>query len=308
LLACFPAGWVLVVLTVWAGAEKAAPAAIDHEYLLARDRVRATAAADDRPLAVVAGSSRITWAFHPSLVEGDAFAWSNAAHFGAGPVFQRILVRRLLRDGVRPDVLVLEVLPTFYVCEEAKLLARHLTAEELLLARRYWPGVGLEYRFVEQRLLRVQSLSPEFDPRPTPRMVPGGYASLPESIPADERARRTAAMKRQHGWAAADLRPLPGAVLALRDTLREATAAGARVVLLLSPEGETFRGWYDPGRLAEFDQSLRDMATEFAVPIIDARAWLHDGDFSDSHHVIRAGSLKFTTRLPGEVRQALGHP
>lgn len=296
------------MVAVWTTADAAAPAVLDTEYADRLAEVRwAAAHPDGRPLAVVVGSSRMTWAFQPTLLHDDPLVWASASHFGAGPVFDRVLLHRLLRDGVRPSVVIVEVMPTFFLREEAKLVARHLTTEELLLARRYWGGADLEYRFVEHRAVSVRRLGRAFDSPSRDFAQPPreGHLSLLESVTPEERARRTAAMQRQHGAAAAELRIPPGAGLALRDTLREAADHGIRVVLLRSPEGQTFRSWYNPNRLAEFDRFVRDTAAEFGVPIIDAREWLDDDDFSDSHHTLRGGAAKFTPRLSREVRQIL---
>ena len=102
-----------------------------------------------------------------------------------------------------------------------------------------------------------------------------------------------------------DMTVRPAADRAFRDTLRHAADAGVRVVLLRSPEGPTLRGWYDPAGLARFDEYVAGVAASFGVPVVDARLWLEEADFCDSHHVLKRGADKFTARLARELPAAL---
>ena len=79
-------------------------------------------------------------------------------------------------------------------------------------------------------------------------------------------------------------------------------------MLLRSPEGPTFRSWYDPETLARFDSYIAEVAAEFCAPVIDARLWLEEEDFYDSHHVLKRGADKFTARLARELPAVLAAP
>jgi hypothetical protein len=41
------------------------------------------------------------------------------------------------------------------------------------------------------------------------------------------------------------------------------------------------------------------------VPVVDARTWLDDDDFTDSHHPLQRGAEKFTRRLGRELLEPL---
>ncbi|MFO0822988.1 MAG: hypothetical protein U0792_07695 [Gemmataceae bacterium] len=68
-----------------------------------------------------------------------------------------------------------------------------------------------------------------------------------------------------------------------------------------TPEGPTFRGWYDPAGVARFDAYLNGVAREYELPILDARDWLEENDFHDAHHPLRRGADKFTLRFAREI-------
>ena len=307
-LAWAPAGWIITITCAWVFAEIAVPAVTDPDYHYKIETTRSAIAANPgRPLGVVLGSSRMMWAFHPELVPGDSLVWANASHLGAGPILQRVLLARLLRDGIRPDVLVLEVMPPYFVREDTKWIGRILTLRDLFLARRYTEPCELEFWYLVERQIRVRPLGGVLDPYrdiPPPLKV-GGHMLLQESTTAEDRAKRTESQRRQHGAQAAGIRASPGADRAFRDTIRTATDAGIRIVILRSPEGSVFRGWYDPDRLARFDDHIRAVAAEFRVPVIDARDWLPDEEFYDYHHTLRPGAVKFTRRLVDEVARAM---
>ena len=82
---------------------------------------------------------------------------------------------------------------------------------------------------------------------------------------------------------------------------------GIAVTLLLTPEGTEFHGWYGPATEATLVSYLGQLSRETGVPVVDARGWLADDVFYDSHHVVEPGARDFTRRLDAEVlRPALG--
>jgi hypothetical protein len=92
---------------------------------------------------------------------------------------------------------------------------------------------------------------------------------------------------------------------AIRAVLELCRHRGITVVLFLSPEGTAFRSWYPPTMLARIEEYCRDLSREFGAPLIDARDWLADDDFTDSHHVNAAGAARFTRRLNRDVLRPL---
>jgi hypothetical protein len=295
----------------WVATDPGASESVDAEYR-ARLAIIRTARAEhpDRPLGLVLGSSRTTLAFQPEqLTDADGAYWVNAGRGSAGPIFTRIMLHRFLRDGVRPAVVVFEVMPLFFMYENRDILLANLDARDLWSARGYAERpLEHEGRVFQFRLQKLAGTAPEvkmgpgFVPACRPR---GGYPNLEPDVAPAERARRIEATRKNAEPALRNLTVRPGAGRAFRDALREATRSGARVVLLRAPEGPTFRSWYDPAALARFDDYLAATAAEFGAPVVDGRLWLNEEDFFDSHHVLARGAEKFTGRFARELAAVL---
>jgi hypothetical protein len=303
--------FVPVLLLAWALAESIAPEITDTDYHFRLRAVRAARAENPtRPLGIVIGSSRTAFAFQPEQVpDADGIYWMNESRFRAGPRLNRLILHRLLRDGVRPAVVVLEVMPPYFVRESDTEIVGCLAVSELSFARRYADDpLKYDYHFLRQRLSRASSLGRVADPfdgyRPayTPR---GGYPALFTELTPPDRARAITLAHKMNAEALRDLTVQPGADRALRDTLGEAAEHGIRAILLLAPEGPTFRSWYDPADLARFDAYIAAVATEYRAPLLDSRCWLEEADFIDSHHVLKRGAEKFTARFARETAAML---
>ena len=304
--------FVMVFLGTWAIAETVVPEITDTDYH-ARLRLIRSAAAEypERPLGVLLGSSRTVWAFRPEqLPETTGTYWVNGSHVGAGPTLNRVIVHRLLRDGVRPSVVALEITPPYFVKENSRFVSGHFAVTDMPLVRRYADRpFDYDYYFLRHRLTRAPDLARVADPFAgyeihNPR---GGHQIIETDVSPAERAKRTALALERNGPLTQSMVVRPGADLAFRDTLREITDHGIRVVLLRSPEGPTFRSWYNPDGLARFDEYIARVAREYGASIIDARLWLDEDDFYDSHHVLKRGADKFTTRFAREVSNISAH-
>jgi lysophospholipase L1-like esterase len=98
-----------------------------------------------------------------------------------------------------------------------------------------------------------------------------------------------------------DFRPAEPSRKALRAILAECQGRAIPAALVLMPEGSTVRGWYSPAAHAGVAALLAELRGEFGVPLIDARTWLADDDFSDGLHLYAAGAERYSRRLAGEV-------
>ena len=83
---------------------------------------------------------------------------------------------------------------------------------------------------------------------------------------------------------------------------------GIALALLYLPEASPLRSWYPPARWAAVRAHLARREREFGVPVIDARLWAADKDFSDGVHLHPAGAAAFTARLKQEVLSCLATP
>jgi len=312
-VALIPAAFVLVLLGAWVAAESVTPEITDTEYYVRMRMIRAAAAEHpDHPLGLTLGSSRTVWAFRPEVLpdipEPGGVYWVNAAHVGAGPAHTRLILHRLLRDGVRPAVVVIEAMPTFFVKENNRFVSGHFAAADMPLVRDYADKpFGYDYHFLRHRVTRATDIARVADPfagyvPPLPR---GGHPHCEDGISPAERARRTAFAHRVNVEHLQHMTVRPSADRAFRDTIREATDHGIRVVLLRSPEGPLFRSWYSPEAQARFDEYIARVSREHGVPVLDARLWLDEEDFYDSHHALKPGAEKFTLRFTKEMSALL---
>jgi hypothetical protein len=87
----------------------------------------------------------------------------------------------------------------------------------------------------------------------------------------------------------------------LRDLLGLCRDEGLPAALVLMPEGPTFRGWYGPRFDTELKAFLAGLERDFGVRTIDARGWVDEELFVDSHHLFAEGAEVFTRRLGAEV-------
>jgi hypothetical protein len=120
-----------------------------YGYKVARLRQRTLLAAE-RPLTVVMlGSSRTTFGFRGACIEeeltrraGRPVVVFNFGILGAGPVTELLELRRLLAEGVRPDLLLVEVMPPFLSARPELREASRRPINADCLWRREVPLVG----------------------------------------------------------------------------------------------------------------------------------------------------------------------
>ncbi len=279
----------------------------------------------DRPLTVVfVGSSRTFAAVDASALGptlsvrlGRPVEAFNFGTHGAGPVTCAIYLRRLLADGVKPDAVVIEVLPPLLAAQieppEARWLSViRLRPDELPVVRGYgfpvqspaahgcrgWLLPWHEYRMpLVDRYARPLSLMP-FPMGTRHRTDEYGFARARE-IPPDTRARVLERTRREYAEYLDGYTPGGCGVAAVRDTLEMCRAAGVRAALLLAPESSEFRSWYpEPGR-----SRIVPLLAELGATVFDTREWLPDDQLGDGHHPTGRGPEVFTARL---ARDALG--
>jgi hypothetical protein len=80
---------------------------------------------------------------------------------------------------------------------------------------------------------------------------------------------------------------------------------GIEVILVVTPEGTAFRRWYGPAAESRLTDYLSHLSQDLGLVVVDARDWLPDDAFYDSHHVVETGARIFTQRLNAEVLRPL---
>jgi hypothetical protein len=250
----------------------------------------------------------------------------NFGVYGAGPVRDLITLRRLLAEGVRPDLLLVEVTPPFLasqpgaLAELASLPPPRLWLSEMPALERY-AGASAAVRRAWWQANVVPWYCYRFAvvSRFVPRWLPfqlredygggldaAGWAPLPTARPTPEDYRHNlAGTWRQFGGSLTGFRLGGSSCAGLRDLLALCRSERLPVALVLMPESSDFRGWYTAEARAEIQTFLAGLTREFAAPVIDARKWVADTDFSDGHHLLVEGATAFTERLSPEVLRLL---
>ena len=302
------------------------PAIGDREFGRKLDDLRKRSAnSRDYALTIMLGSSRVATGFRPDALppshapDGRSMVAFNFAQVGTGPQLAHLVLRRLIAQGVRPDLVLIEFWPPFWASDgylkgyldplnigalnwsDIRLLARYLSKSRHLYAA--WIPSQLTPIFASRFVLLSRlggSWSPRFDPdRRLENLDSSGWWAPRSTISDDDRRKlvahyRAIYAKRLGGFR---IRPVPDR--ALHDLLALCRSNGIKAAVVVLPEGESFRDLYSPAALSSIDAYLSRLRED--VPIIDARRWVPDAEFSDGHHLLPAGATRFTERLGREA-------
>ena len=277
---------------------------------------------------ILLGTSRTGFGFAAGRTQAAASAAGTPAiafNFGvpaAGPLAHLIYLRRLLADGHKPDLLIVEVLPPLLSdLPDGPLEGRMLKGDLLTRAeieslgrysvpvdrlRRQWREAALtpihEHRFkLVGRLwpsAQREQLRYNWGRTPDPN---GWNASNQTEVSEEERARGIASTANEYRDVFRHDIPAGPAVAAPRDLLTLCRSERIAVALVVLPEATTFRTLYPPHTEQKLSQFLADLTTEFGCTLTDTREWIDDDKFLDSHHLLRTGAAIFTDRLTNEI-------
>lgn len=287
-----------------------------------------------RPLWIALGSSRTQMALNPAVVN-----WSDAAdalgrprlqgpepivfnlgQAGCGPPMQYINLERLLDAGIKPDLILIEVLHAglasagpidpFVRVErltwaDVQRLAPY--AEHPVKFRQAWIADRL-YPWYAQRHVLMSKTLPRWVPTKLrqdhywKQIQPTGQMPYPlAEVSVERRAAGVRLAQREYQPTLADFKVGPLGDEMLRRLLTRCRAEGIRTALFATPEGPTFRAWYAPETLPRMNQYLEGLSREFGVPVfLKPIDWFGDEMFADSHHLLPRGADEFTRRLTRE--------
>lgn len=292
------------------------PELSDPQYGHRLQALRAKRAAEpDRPLVLALGSSRTEVALRPShLADGphDPIVF-NMARGGTSQVMNLIVLQRLLADGVRPDLLLVEVLPSSLAEEGWSTTTPTVTFRDLSESLRYPIGGKAYFYLLKARAIPVHKyhsgLVQAYGPpgaatRNDAAMwddTGAGTVMIPDEVRPEQRIGGTNYARGQYLSKLRAYHIAPAADRATRAFLALCQNERIPVVLYLMPESSEFRSWYSPEALRALDEYLAGVRSEFGLPLVDARTWLSDEMFWDGHHVIQRGARAFTTRFADEA-------
>jgi hypothetical protein len=279
----------------------------------------------DRPLLVAVGSSRLVGGFQPERLpplrtaSGQVALPFNFSHLAAGPVMNLVEVRRLLRQGVRPKWLVLEIVP-FCLAHENSMAVSQASAADLPVVQRYFDWVKVWSVYLRDRLNPLYHDRQEILVQCAPAWA--GDAVLEEriklnalggdhdwwvktTIDPEVKRRSVAAMRAAAAEELPHFHVTPAADRATRECLDLCRQEGVECVILTTPESSPLRSLYSEEGAEAVARYRAELSEEYNVPVVDASRWIPDEQFADAHHLLRAGADAFTDRLGREVLQPL---
>jgi hypothetical protein len=101
----------------------------------------------------------------------------------------------------------------------------------------------------------------------------------------------------QYAQVLQDFRWSPRSLAALDDLLDLCRQQQIPFALLLMPEAEPFRALYPAAGEYQLQGLLAQLQQSWHVPVIDARSWVPDEAFWDTHHLLPCGALLFSQRF-----------
>jgi hypothetical protein len=305
----------------------------DYANKLTRLRQR-TIDADVKPLTVVMfGSSRTAFGLRGQYAEqkvapltGRPTVVFNFGIHGYGPLAQLLTFKRVLDEGIHPDLVLIEILPAILTDERRnpeiqRTPVDRLWLSELSLMARYgapakewnrewwldWVFPWYTHRFAILSLLKPAWLSWKERHDYFRGCDDSGWVNPPVQFTTPEfRRKATDYARLDYGSCLEDFHLGGPACKALREIVDLGKHENVKVAFVVMPEGVEFQSWYSSGAWAQVESFLAEM-NDSGVPIINARNWVDDNDFMDSHHLFPSGAIVFSERLGREALPALLH-
>jgi hypothetical protein len=265
----------------------------------------------DRPLCLLLGTSRLAQAVLPADLpllrtpDGRQALVFNACRFGGSPAMTLVHLRRYLAANVRPRWVVLEVVPGQLSDEEDTFVNEVLTASDLSGLQPFANPTRLFSNYARQSILRAPSYPAHLLGLRTPAApcldAQGGYGELLDDVSDGERRSRMERTRHYLRPGVTRFRVSPSSDGILRECLALCRGIGAEVLIVVTPEGSEYRGWYSSEANELLKRFLASLCESRGVDALDARDWLDDADFCDDHHVLRRGAERFTARFGAEI-------
>lgn len=279
---------------------------------------------------VMLGTSRTTYALQGWRVEqvlrqkqAGSVAVFNFGIPAAGPLTNRLTLERLLTEGVRPDVVLIEVLPSLLAVgidegEPRPIPVTRLRLNEVPIVSRYGlSGRDLHREWLLSWPVPAYSRRQEILSELCPALLPPGlredwFQSAdshgwvdPPRAPNTPEVRRFALelARSQYADGLAHFQLGGPGCRALEDLLDRCREEGIAAQLVLMPEGSDFRSWYPSPVWAEIVAYLKSLEGTHNAPLLDAREWIPDPLFADSHHVLPPGAALFSELLGEHLAQ-----
>lgn len=318
--------FVLVQAALTLVIEYVAPEIRDPDFELRLASFRQRSAAKPGAVSIACfGSSHVLYGLEGKRFEsrlsaavGRPVVVGNFGYLAAGSITNLLFTKRLLDDGQRPDLVIVEVMPLILGDEgivheilEARLPSVLLRSDEVSFladySKRERPWGYLQWCLSQTPPILVyrEQILPIFAPRwacleDTQDATYDEFGGCPvpfnkqnlELLQSDREMYRNR-FQREYS-------PGERACRAICEVVRRCHAAGVPIALLLTPEHPDCRQSYGAENWAKVEQFLVEMQQREQVPIINANDWIAADQFFDGHHTTATGAEQFTDRFAEE--------
>ena len=286
----------------------------------------------------VLGSSRIGNGFDSDYATARSYIGkdqespivANMSMTGGTSVWQYLALRRLIDHGLKPDAVIIEVLPMTLVSDQQffadkyhfpthRLRWRDVRSLAAIMpgqaSRHAWEWVANNavfplhsHRFSLIGLFapawQIDQLGDNSQPGVWRRiMSPTGWIPFGTENPTPEQRLQAEEVARKayaaHGTASSISSHAVATYEAMVACCREQGIEVRAVVMM--PESEMFRGLYGPALQREVRRFAESITHEHGVPVVDAREWIPADQFWDGHHLLVTGARAFTDRVCTET-------
>ena len=250
---------------------------------------------------------------------GRPVAVGNFGIPGCGPAMNLLTWDRLLRDGIRPDFVLIEVMPAMlsedwlpWEFAVERLPPSKLRRTDLPIVAKYFGDVRKKMRrdwllalpnaLYDSRLDLLNRFASGLLPverrgQPAETALPEDLPALTVDMPLDERQRLFNVAREPYTEILKNYHLGGRSCVCFRELLANVRRAGVPAALVVMPEGAKFRSLYAPGAYQQVTDWLGEMRAEFGVEVIDAHDWREEDDFFDSHHLSLPAAVNFITGL-----------
>lgn len=274
-----------------------------------------------RTVVAVVGSSRPQMGFSPAHA-ADGFGPGapvifNLCQSGCQPIGERLNVDRILAGKLRPDFVLIEVMPSSLTLREPMdeiLPVSRLSRADLACVTPYlsdpaavrgrWRQAHAAPWYTHRQTVLAHHGLESLTPAGLQQnflwadMQPNGWSPF---YPADwsqaERERRQALALTWFADALGNFELSPRVAACHRDLLAACRANGLPAALFLMPESPTFRTLYSADARRQLRAYLAELSGEFGVPVFDGLEWMADDAFMDGYHLLGPGAEAFSRRF-----------
>jgi hypothetical protein len=303
----------------------------DLEYgdKMSRLRTQLAAKSADQPCVVALGSSLTAWGFNPAAltsVKAGSPGGPVVFDFGinsGGVIVELMCLRRILDDGIRPDLIVLETHPQFLFREFNTVPGKHylqpgrFQVRDAEVLSRYdpeWRELRHEWRATQwfawfsNRYNIQQFLVPRWGARPAPNadvwpyIDRNGWECMPRILAWFTTVPKEVGVQSvRHRIHNLNHSPMEDCFkLAYREIIDLCHQHGTEVVLVRMPEMSHALVHYTPELKRQVDDFYAGLVRDTGIRFVDAKDWVEDQHFPDAFHLHPVGATIFMQRLERE--------